>query len=69
VSSNAQFSTDIASDTAAISPENAPDGHPVSDLGRETADKLIAERHAALKLKAASETVRARCPARSRLTR
>ena len=26
----------------------SPDGHPVTDLGRETADKLIAERHATL---------------------
>jgi len=48
VSPNGQFSRDIGGDTAAISPENPPDGHPVTDLGRETADKLIAERHATL---------------------
>ena len=48
VSPNGQFSRDIGGDTAAISPENPPDGHPVTDLGRETADKLIAERHTTL---------------------
>jgi EmrB/QacA subfamily drug resistance transporter len=48
VSSNGEFSGDIASDTAEISLENAPDRHPVTELGRETAEKLIAERHATL---------------------
>jgi hypothetical protein len=44
VSPNGHFSRDIA----AISPESPPDGRAVTDLGRETADKLIAERHATL---------------------
>jgi EmrB/QacA subfamily drug resistance transporter len=48
VSPNGEISGDTSTISAAISPENPPERHLVTELGGDTAEKLIAERQATL---------------------